>query len=96
MAAYVHKSVSAHVETLLVHSDAVCEVLVLHLKTLNVVLAAVYRPPRCPCESFRCVLDKIRTLLNSLPAPSPVVIITGDFNFPSIDWAREHCVVVHE
>ena len=33
-------------------------------------------------------MDKIKKLLEEMTSPEPSVIITGDFNFPFIEWKR--------
>ena len=33
-------------------------------------------------------MDKIKKLLTKMASPEPSVIITGDFNFPFIEWKR--------
>ena len=39
-------------EEILKYSNAVCEVLILKLKTPDLILINIYRPPNAPCEDF--------------------------------------------
>ena len=38
--------------------------------------------------TFIRVINKIRNLLAGMDTPEPTVLITGDFNFPFIEWKR--------
>ena len=33
-------------------------------------------------------MDKIKRMLAVMDAPEPTVLITGDFNFPFIEWKK--------
>ncbi|KAK3864103.1 hypothetical protein Pcinc_030186 [Petrolisthes cinctipes] len=44
-------------------------------------------PPAC--TDFKTTLENIRTVLDKIPPPSPTIFITGDFNFPTINWAND-------
>jgi len=48
----------------------------------------VYRPPDTCYKEFERVMNKIELLLSMMESPEPTVIITGDFNFPFIEWKR--------
>ena len=52
---------------------------------MNIV---VYRPPDTHSVEFADAMDKIKKLLGDMVSPEPSVIITGDFNFPFIEWKR--------
>ena len=71
-------------------SDKV-EVLVLHIKRTNTLLAIIYRPPVSRSEGYGAALQKIAEITNSI-VPTPTVMITGDFNIPEMNWARNEIV----
>ena len=48
----------------------------------------IYRPPDTCYNDFVNVMKKIEKLLSDMGTPEPSVIITGDFNFPFIEWSR--------
>ena len=53
------------------------------LNTINIV---VYRPPKTKGEDFYVILDKIEEILNEMGNPNPIILLTGDFNFPFVEW----------
>ena len=65
-----------------------CEILAIHIEKLNILNIVIYRPPDTHSTEFASVMDKIRKLLSKMASPEPSVIITGDFNFPFIEWKR--------
>ena len=65
-----------------------CEIVAIHIERLNVVNIVVYRPPDTHSVEFASAMDKIKKLLGDMVSPEPSVIITGDFNFPFIEWKR--------
>ena len=65
-----------------------CEIVAVHIESINVVNIVVYRPPDTHSAEFTKVMDKIKKLLEEMVSPEPSVIITGDFNFPFIEWKR--------
>ena len=74
-------------------SNGVVEVLGLHIKAEDLVLIVIYRQPDDPTgghistsAEFRQSLRKIESALESLPSPSPDVILCGDFNLPHVLW----------
>ena len=72
-------------EPLLNFSNDGCEVLVVKILQLNHICSVVYRPPGTPYVKFKEVLDKLNTLFNDLPAPTPDMTMVGDFNINSKD-----------
>ena len=58
------------------------------LKTLSAILIAIYRPPNAPEQSFEKLLKFIQNYLNNASADENQcdIFITGDFNFPNIQW----------
>ena len=69
-------------------SDKFCQAIVCTLSG-NIILASVYRPPEAPFQSF---CDLVNFLQNYLPTNSDQyqIVITGDFNFPSVSWEDLH------
>merc|ERR1711954_46120 len=65
-----------------------CEIVAIHIEKLNVVNIVVYRPPDTHSAEFTKAMDKIKELLEKMVSPEPSVVITGDFNFPFIEWKR--------
>ena len=58
----------------------------LPIKRLGLVFITVYRPPGY--TDFKTTIEIVRTALDKIPPPSPTIIITGDFNFPVVNWAN--------
>lgn len=93
MALYLREDLAATAEPIINFSNSVVEVLGLHIKAEDLVLIVIYRQPDDPagghrstsCE-FRQALRKIESALESLPSPSPDVIMCGDFNLPHVLW----------
>ena len=68
-----------------VHS---CEMVAIHIERINTINIVVYRPPDTKLKHFEDMMEKIENLLSKMNKPEPTVIITGDFNFPFIEWKR--------
>ena len=49
-----------------------------------------YRPPDTTLAEFKGMLNALDKVLSNLPAPTPNIIVMGDFNFPrtSMTWTR--------
>ena len=62
------------------------EFLVLHMKEINLILITVYRPPTSKPADFKTVIDRIRRVLLLCDSPTPRIAVTGDLNFPSLNW----------
>ena len=58
------------------------------IKEINIINIVIYRPPDTNLITFRKVIDKIKHKLAVMDAPEPTVLITGDFNFPFIEWKK--------
>ena len=65
-----------------------CEILAIHIEKLNIINIVIYRPPDTHSTEFASVMDKIKKLLTTMTSPEPSVIISGDFNFPFVEWRR--------
>ncbi|KAG0702385.1 hypothetical protein GWK47_002865 [Chionoecetes opilio] len=86
---YVDDHFAARTQVLHSESNLYTESLVLYIKDLDWVYINIYRPPACPTNKFNDQLTKIREEINSLPPPMPTIMLTGDLNFPFIDWELE-------
>ena len=57
----------------------------LYIKRLDILLINVYRSPDSTTENFAEVLDALKETANNFSV-CPNIIMTGDFNFPGINW----------
>ena len=59
-----------------------------YVKSCNTLFAVVYRPPGQDTPGFKSVLDKIQESIDALSknSTSPDIYISGDLNYPHIDW----------
>ena len=79
-------------------SDNMCSIIAIYINELKLVFILAYRPPpdyTTPntyhglhlASSFEnIILNNIKKSLDSLPLPTPDIILTGDFNFPKATW----------
>ena len=65
-----------------------CEIVAVHIEKVNIINIVVYRPPDTKLPVFTAIMNKINKLLSEMETPEPTVILTGDFNFPFIEWKR--------
>jgi len=86
VATYVAEQLAANVDVLESKSNEFCELLIVYIKTQNLVFANVYRPPECPRDKFLDVLTAVENSIEKFKSPTPNIVLTGDFNFPIIDW----------
>ena len=75
-------------ELLMSYQIESCEVVAIKIKEINIINIVIYRPPDTNLITFRKVIDKIKHKLAVMDAPEPTVLITGDFNFPFIEWKK--------
>ena len=64
------------------------EIVAVHIEKINIINIVVYRPPDTKLPVFTAIMNKIKKLLEEMAIPEPTLIITGDFNFPFIEWKR--------
>ena len=93
VAIYLREDLISTTTEILKVSTGVIEILGLHVKSLNLVIIVVYRQPddstgghRSTHKEFKTALGEIRKSLESLPSPSPDILLCGDFNLPHISW----------
>ena len=65
-----------------------CEIVAVYIEKINIINIVVYRPPDTKLPVFTAIMNKINKLLSEMEKPEPTVILTGDFNFPIIEWKR--------
>ena len=63
-----------------------CEMVAVNISTLNITNIVIYRPPHTRMNDFSPILDELENLLKNMGKPNPVVILSGDFNFPFVEW----------
>ena len=93
VAVYLRDDLTPLTKVLLSYSNGAVDVLVLHIKQLNVALIVVYRHPDDPNGRVRSTanqlspaLDAVRSSLAELATPIPELIMCGDFNLPHALW----------
>lgn len=93
VAVYLRNDCAVSCEVLSTFSNGVVEMIALYVKEKSLVIIAVYRQPdniggehRSTAAEFNNMLSSLKVVLDSLPAPSPDVVICGDFNLPRADW----------
>ena len=85
-AIYLHDKLEAIQLSKINHE--VCEMIAImipEIQTLNIV---IYRPPGTKMHEFDIILKEIEDILQKLEKPDPTIIISGDFNFPFVNWKR--------
>ena len=65
-----------------------CEHQIIHLARRNLIIVNLYRPPATNLEHFRNQITAINEEIDKIGSPLPTIIAMGDFNFPTINWAR--------
>ncbi|KAK3884903.1 hypothetical protein Pcinc_010877 [Petrolisthes cinctipes] len=83
---YVRNDLAPDTVPLLVYSNGQVELLVIKIKSLNLLIFNCYRPPSCTLVNFTKAYREMHKLIEDLPTPMPDIIICGDFNFPFIHW----------
>ena len=82
---YVHNTLP--ISDLSTYDDDTCEAIILSIKSINMKVAAVYRPPDTGIDSFENLLTFLHKNQNSGdPDKYIYFLIMGDFNFPYINW----------
>ena len=82
-------------------SDKMCSIVAIHLEELNLIVFMVYRPPPNKGKGenkdiyhgdmlersfYDIVLSNISKVISKFQAPTPDIILAGDFNFPKALW----------
>ena len=94
VAVYIQNNLPSSPEILLEHSCGVIEAICLRMPHLNLVVCSIYRQPNdpgggniCTAEQLTNLIGEISEVLDSIPAPSPNIVIGGDFNLPHARWS---------
>ena len=66
--------------------DGTCQGLCNVYPSAKLLVAVIYRPPDASHFSFSQLLDLLRNAIDNLADSDYDFFITGDFNFPQIDW----------
>ena len=69
----------------LTYDNDYCEVIACYVDTVKTLIVSVYRPGKTPHQKFKGAMDFIQQCID-VKDDSWTLIITGDFNFPSICW----------
>ena len=86
---YLRDDFGADVKILSSGSTGEVEWLALNSQRRRLVLMTIYRPPTCSNQAFHKALKEMQDALDTLSAPQPTIIMTGDLNFPLLDWVSE-------
>lgn len=89
VATYVSNFLAAQTDILFSESNSYVELQMLYIRYLNMVYINIYRPPDCPTIKFIEQFNKLQNIIHNLPAPMPTITLTGDLNFPLINWESE-------
>ena len=86
----------ASYKSLISISDEMCSLVAIYLEELNLIVFMVYRPPPNNISIYRgdklvrsfndIVISNINKVIGKFQAPTPDIILTGDFNFPKALW----------
>ena len=69
-------------------SNGICEIIAIEIPDLQTVNIVVYRPPKTESKDFEIILTKIQDIFNSFKQLDPTILLSGDFNFPFVEWER--------
>jgi len=86
VAIYLHEKVEAEKICEISHNR--CEMVAINIPELQTINIVVYRPPRTEKIVFDKILDEIEKNYRNTQKPEPTIILSGDFNFPFVDWNR--------
>nr|XP_053638194.1 uncharacterized protein LOC128692903 [Cherax quadricarinatus]XP_053638195.1 uncharacterized protein LOC128692903 [Cherax quadricarinatus]XP_053638196.1 uncharacterized protein LOC128692903 [Cherax quadricarinatus]XP_053638197.1 uncharacterized protein LOC128692903 [Cherax quadricarinatus]XP_053638199.1 uncharacterized protein LOC128692903 [Cherax quadricarinatus]XP_053638200.1 uncharacterized protein LOC128692903 [Cherax quadricarinatus] len=67
-------------------TNDVVEVLTIKIENQNLVIVLVYKPPDATSQQLKEQLSKIDSCLDNFPAPSPNILLLGDFNLRHTKW----------
>ena len=96
-AMYIRTDIATSAEEILTFSNGVVEVLGVFIKSMNLVVYTLYRSPDNPDArsgktELTAALEKTQASIDDLAAPTPDIILNGDFNLPNADWSTGECV----
>ena len=82
---YTHTSIPVTEE--FQYDDGICQVVVTIMSLNKLCNVLIYRPPNADCSSFKKALNFIRGSLADSTDDSYQTCVSGDLNFPCIDWS---------
>lgn len=91
---YVHNSLPT--SDIATFDDDTCAAVICYVKSINTIIASIYRPPKASVDSFNRLLSFLQTNISKISNEKHCdLIINGDFNFPNLTWqpsdmARRH------
>ena len=85
---YVRDDLLPGLEVKVAGSIGCIEYQVINVKKLDITAITIYRPPTSRCSDFMLVIEAIKSVLHNI-TPEPRLILTGDLNFPSINWESQ-------
>ena len=102
VAVYVRDEYTVGVETLFQFTSGTIESLGIFVPVLNLVLVTTYRSPdattkgkdahyRSTNKEFSVYVKKLKSFLESLPSPTPTIVMMGDLNMPHANWTTGQC-----
>ena len=60
-----------------------------HIEKISMIHIVIYRSPAVEMAEFDPILEELKSILERMEIPNPTVVLSGDFNFPSVEWTRE-------
>ena len=82
---YLHNELAVSTDMLFSESNSYTEAQILQIQDVNMIFINIYRPPACPITKFLEPLKKIQDVLQNFPSLMPIIMLTGDLNFPLIN-----------
>ena len=90
VALYIANTIASGAEVLSSGSNGAIEWLMVRItRNHNLIFTVVYRPPGSLFEEFSPIINIIENKLQEFLSDRPIIIVSGDFNFPNIDWDAE-------
>lgn len=83
---YIHNELAVSTDMLFSESNSYAEA---QIQDANMIFINIYRPSACPTTTFLEPLKKIQDVLQNFPPPMPIIMLTGNLNFPLINWESE-------
>ena len=92
-AIYVRDDIANTFEKTIAFSNGTVELLCIHSRPENLLIANIYRQPddiigdhRSTAKEFNEAIKKLEKHINDIQTRSPNIILTGDFNLPHAIW----------
>lgn len=81
---YVHNSLPT--SNICSFDDGFCGAVMCYIKSINAVVASIYRPPGAPISSFENLLKFIQRNITDISNNQCDIFLMGDFNLPNMRW----------